>query len=160
MIGILHLGAIRPTPGVLRDVVMTIGEDARAGRYGSFTLVVSSEDDATRGVISDMATVHGIGLFLTQSSTDLEQAEPAGALTTKDRETLDLVMRAGGTITAAEFADTNGVEATTAGNRLNALHRKGYLQRVKRPHPVGDQFIDVRSVNLRARETQRDSLPS
>jgi hypothetical protein len=41
MVGIVHLGALRPTPNVLRDVVITIGEDANAGRYGEFTFVVS-----------------------------------------------------------------------------------------------------------------------
>jgi predicted transcriptional regulator len=80
--------------------------------------------------------------------SDLESAEPAGALTAKDRETLNFVLRAGGTVTASELAEQLSVEQTTAGNRLVALHKKGFLQRISRPHPSGDQFIDPRSVRL------------
>ena len=53
-------------------------------------------------------------------------------------------------VTAAEFAQQLGVEQTTAGNRLIALNKKGYLQRVERGHPIGDQFVDPRSVRLRS----------
>lgn len=148
MLGILHLGATRPTPGVLRDVIVTVGEDVRAGRYGSFTLVVSSEDSATRSVITDMATAQGLGFYISSSPTDLEGAEAVGGITQKERETLKLVMQAGGTVTAAELAANENIEQTTAGNRLIALHKKGYLQRIERPHPVGDQFVDPRSVKL------------
>jgi len=148
MIGILHLGAVRPTPNVLRDVVVTVGEDVKAGRYGAFTLIVSSEDDATRCVIRDVATAQDVAMFVSSSSVCLDGAEPVGGLTAKDRETLDAVLIAGGTVTAAEFAERQGIEQTTAGNRLVALHKKGYLQRIQRPHPVGDLFADPRSIRF------------
>jgi DNA-binding MarR family transcriptional regulator len=148
MIGILHLGAVHPTPNVLQNVIVTIGEDIRAGRYGNFTFVVSSEDDATRRVVSDIGTAQDLPIFISSSSTNLEQAEPTGNLTAKERETLSLVLRAGGTVTAAEFAQQVDIEQTTAGNRLNSLHKKGYLQRIERPHPIGDQFVDPRSVRF------------
>jgi hypothetical protein len=154
MLGIVHLGAVRPTPGVLRDVVLTIGEDVKAGRYGNFTFVVSSEDEATRSVIHDIAAAQDIAMFVTTSPLALEHAEPAGALTAKDRETLDLVLEAGGTVTASQLASHVGIEQTTAGNRLVSLHRKGYLQRVERPHPVGDLFMDPRSVTFNQRSTE------
>jgi predicted HTH transcriptional regulator len=148
MIGILHLGLVRPTPVVLRDVIVNIGEDVQAGRYGSFTFIVSSEDEATRSIVSDIATANEIALFVSPSSTDLERAEPAGNLTLKDKETLEIVLRGGGTVTAAELAGQLGIEHTTAGNRLIALNKKGYLQRIERSHPYGDQFIDSRSVRI------------
>lgn len=148
MIGILHLGAVRPSANVLRDVVVTIGEDIRAGRYGDFTFVISSKDDGTKSVISDIASAQDIPIFISCSSTDLEGAQLVGDLTTKDRQTMDLVLRAGGTVTAAELGDQLGTEQTTAGNRLIALHKKGYLQRIERPHPYGDLFVDPRSVRL------------
>jgi hypothetical protein len=148
MIGILHLGALRPTPGVLRDVIVNIGENVRAGRYGDFSFVISSEDEPTRGVVSDIASAQDLPIFISSSSTQLENAEAVGALTAKDQETLILVLRAGGTVTAAEFAVQLGVEQTTAGNRLIGLSKKGYLQRVERPHPSGDYFIDPRSVRF------------
>jgi hypothetical protein len=148
MVGIVHLGAVRPTPNVLRDVVITIGEDANAGRYGEFTFVVSSEDEATRNVIRDVASAQDVAMFVSSLPFVLEDAEPVGALTAKDRETMDLVLTAGGTVTAAEFARRVGIEQTTAGNRLVSLHKKGYLQRVERPHPIGDLFMDPRSVRF------------
>jgi len=148
MIGVLHLGAARPTPGVLQNVVVHIGEDVRAGRYGDFSFVVTSEDGATRNVISDIAASQDLAIFITSTPANLGNAELAGALTTKERETMSLVLQAGGTVTAGEFAEQLDVEQTTAGNRLVALHKKGFLQRVSRPHPSGDQFIDPRSVRL------------
>jgi len=148
MIGILHLGAVRPTPAVLREVIVGIGEDVRAGRYGEFSFVVSTQDDATRSVVKDIASAQNLAIFVSSSPVLLQTAEPVGVLTAKDRETLTLVMSAGGTVTAAEFADQLHVEQTTAGNRLVALHNKGYLQRLERPHPNGDLFMDPRSVRL------------
>lgn len=147
-VGIIHLGALRPTPSVLRDVVITIGEDVKAGRYGEFALVVSSEDEATRSVIRDIATAQDVAMFVSSSSVTFEHAEPVGALTPRDRETLSLVLTAGGTVTAAELARRLGIEQTTVGNRLVALHKKGYLQRVERPHPIGDLFVDPRSIRF------------
>lgn len=148
MVGIVHLGGVHPTPNVLRDVVVTIGEDVKAGRYGDFTLIVSSEDEATRTVIGDIAKAQDIAMFVSSSSVDLGMAEPVGGLTAKDRETMDFVLKAGGTVTATELARQLGIEQTTAGNRLVSLHKKGYLQRFARPHPVGDLFMDPRSVRF------------
>lgn len=102
----------------------------------------------TRGVVLDIASAQGLPVFVASSPTELERTEPAGPLTVKDRETLNLVLSAGGTVTAAELAEQLGVEQTTAGNRLIALNRKGYLQRVERAHPLGDQFIDPRSIRF------------
>lgn len=148
MIGIVHFGGVRPTPVVLRDVVFTVGEDVKAGRYGAFSFIVSSEDEATRSVIRDIASAQDVAMFVSSSSVVLQDAEPVGGLTAKDRETLDLVLQAGGTVTATEFAQRQGIEQTTAGNRLVALHKKGYLQRMQRPHPVGDLFLDPRSIRF------------
>jgi len=148
MIGIVHLGGVRPTPNVLRDVVVTMGEDIKAGRYGEFAFIVSSEDEATRSVIGNIAKAQDVAMFVSSSTTDLSQAEAVGGLTGKDRETLDFVLQVGGTVTATEMARTLGVEQTTAGNRLVSLHKKGYLQRIARSHPIGDLFVDPRSMQL------------
>lgn len=148
MLGVLHMGAARPTPGVLRNLVVTVGEDVRAGRYGSFSFFICSEDEDTRSVIGDVAGSRNVPLFVCSSSADLMAAEPAGALTVKDRETLWLVSQAGGTVTAASLAEEVGIEKTAAGNRLVSLQKKGYLQRVEKPHPAGDLFVDPRSVQL------------
>ena len=148
MLGVVHMGAARPTPRVLRNLVVTVGEDVRAGRYGSFSLFICSEDEDTRCVIGDVAGSRDIALFVCSSSADLKDAEPAGVFTAKDRETLRLVSQAGGTVTASSLAERVNIEKTAAGNRLVSLQRKGYLQRVEQPHPAGDLFIDPRSVDL------------
>jgi len=108
---------------------------SRAGRYGEFTFVVSSEDEPTRSTIRDVANAQGVAMFVSSSSVVLEDAEPVGGLTAKDRETLDFVLQAGGTVTAMELARQVGIEQTTAGNRLVSLHKKGYLQRLERTTP-------------------------
>ena len=148
MLGVLHIGAVRPTPAVLRDVVVTVGEDIKAGRYGDFSLFICSEDEDTRSVIGDIAASNNVSMFVCASSSDLEQAEPVGVLTAKDHETLRLVFKAGGTVTAVGLAKHVGIEKTAAGNRLVSLQKKGYLQRVERPHPAGDLFVDPRSVRM------------
>ena len=149
MLGVLHMGAARPTPGILRNLVVTVGEDVKAGRYGScFSLFISSEDEDTRSVIGDIAASRNVALFVCASFDDLQDAEPVGLLTARDRETLDLVSEAGGTATALSLAEQVSIEKTAAGNRLVSLHKKGYLQRVPQPHPVGDLFVDPRSVHL------------
>ena len=148
MLGVLHIGAARPTPHVLRKVVVNVGEDIKAGRYGDFSFFVCSQDEDTRSVIGDIAASQNVAIFLSSSPTDLEHAEPVGGLTIKDHETLCLVLEAGGTVSAVEFAHQVGIEKTAAGNRLVSLHKKGYLQRLERPHPVGDLFMDARSVHF------------
>ncbi len=71
MLGVLHMGAARPTPGVLRNLVVTVGEDVKAGRYGSrFSLFISSEDEDTRSVIGDVAAARNVALFVSSSATD------------------------------------------------------------------------------------------
>ncbi|MCY4421286.1 MAG: hypothetical protein OXC42_08615 [Gammaproteobacteria bacterium] len=148
MLGVLHIGEARPTPHVLREVVVKVGEDIKAGRYGDLSFFVCSLDEDTKSVIGDIAASRNVAMFLSSSLTDLKHAEPIGGLTAKDHETLSLVLEAGGTVSAVEFALQVGIEKTAAGNRLVSLHKKGYLQRLERPHPVGDLFIDARSVNF------------
>ena len=120
MLGVLHMDATRPTPRVLRNLVVTVGEDVKTGRYGNFSLFICSEDEDTRSVIGDVAASRNVALFGCSSSADLKDAEPVGVLTAKDRETL----------------------------RLVSLQKKGFLQRVEQPHPAGDLFVDHRSVHL------------
>ena len=148
MLGVLQFGAVRPTPVVLRNMIVNVGEDVRAGRYGDFSLFVCSEDEDTRSVIGDIATAQNIAMFVCASSSELGDAEPVGMLTPNDVETLELVADTGGTVTALSLADHIGIEKTAAGNRLVSLQKKGFLQRVKRPHPEGDLFVDPRSVHI------------
>ena len=148
MLGVLDIGAVHPTPGVLMNTVVTVGEDIRAGRYGDFSFFICSRDEDTRRVIGDIAASNNVAMFVCSSSADLGDAEPVGVITARDRETLRLVSEAGGTVTASSLAGRLEIEQTAAGNRLVSLHKKGYLQRVERPHPAGDLFVDPRSVRI------------
>lgn len=153
MIGILDIAELRPTPSVLQDAVVLVGEDVKAGRYGEFTYFVSSQDEDTRSIINDLATSRNVAVFVSSSSRDLMDAIPAGPLTTTEYETLAQVSEIGGTVSAHEFAESLGIEKTAAGNRLTSLHRKGYLQRVAQPHPSGDLYVDPRSVDISSSDT-------
>ncbi len=146
MLGVIHMGAVRPTPSVLRNVVVTPAEDVKAGRYGSCSLFVCSEDEDTRSVIGDIATSQNVTVFMCSTYADLKYAEPVGVLTARDHETLGLIFEAGGTVSALGLAKQVGIEKTAAGNRLVSLHKKGFVQRVERPHPAGDLFVDPRSL--------------
>ncbi len=146
MLGVINMDAVRPTPAVLRSVVVSVAEDIKAGRYGSCSLFVCSQDEDTRSVIGDIAGSQDVAVFLCSTYKDLEYAEPVGALTIRDHETLDLVFEAGGTVNAGQLAERVGIEKTAAGNRLVSLQKKGFVQRVERPHPTGDLFIDPRSL--------------
>ena len=146
MLGVIHMDAVRPTPGVLRNVVVTLAEDVKAGRYGNCSLFICSRDEDTRSVIGDIAESQNIAVFLCSTYADLKYAEPVGGLTAKDHETLCLVSDAGGTVNAMGLAERVGIEKTAAGNRLVSLQKKGFVQRVERPHPAGDLFVDPRSL--------------
>ena len=146
MLGVINMDAVRPTPAVLRNAIVSVAEDIKAGRYGSCSLFVCSQDEDTRSVIGDIAGSQDVAVFLCSTYEDLEYAEPVGALTIRDHETLDLVFEAGGTVNAGQLAERVGIEKTAAGNRLVSLQKKGFVQRVERPHPAGDLFIDPRSL--------------
>ncbi|MCY3883592.1 MAG: hypothetical protein OXG24_01615 [Gammaproteobacteria bacterium] len=158
MIGILEFAGLRPTASVLQSAVVAVGEDAKAGRYGEFTLFVSSKDEDTRNTISDIAASRNVAVFVTSATHKLMDAIPVGAITLKDSETLNQVSEFGGTVSANEFADCLDIEKTAAGNRLTSLHRKGYLQRIARPHPMGDLFVDPRSIELAIEETDESQM--
>ena len=142
---VVHLGDTRPTPGVLRSVVQTVAENVNAGRYGNCSFFVCSEDENTRCVIEDIANSQNIAMFLCSSPSELDVAEPLGRMTVNDFETLTFVYHVGGTVDAGELADRIEISKNAAGNRLVALQKKGLVQRVMRPHPIGDLFIDPRA---------------
>jgi len=47
-------------------------------------------------------------------------------------KTLQVLHRVGATVTASNFGVRVGIEATTAGNRLVNLAKKGYVHRIER----------------------------
>jgi hypothetical protein len=145
-LGILDLGNIRPTPPVLRDLIVGVGEDVRDGRYGNFTVIVAAANDATRDMVTWIAEANDLPLFVSRSPVELETAEPVGSITRNEQDTLRVLLLSGGTLSAADLAARLEIEETAAGNRLVNLHKKGYVQRIAQAHPKGDLFADARSV--------------
>ena len=159
MVGIIDFKAVRPTRSVLRQVVASLAEDVKAGRYGDCSLVYYSEDEDTRYEIEDIAESQNTVMFICATLKDLQYAEPVGDSTNTDRATLELVLEAGGTVSASSLALRAGIDQSTAGNRLVSLQKKGYVLRAERPHPAGDLFIDPRSlawVSYEAKSRQPD----
>lgn len=143
-IGVIDFGTSVPTPGVLYEWVVPLGRRARGD--AGFTLIVSSADPATRQMVSFVAAANAIPMYVTGSLEDIENAEPAGDVTVTELETLELLHRVGGTLSASDFGERVGIEATTAGNRLVSLAKKGYVHRFERSRREGDLFVDLRTV--------------
>jgi hypothetical protein len=147
-ITIIDLGAATLTPGVLQDLVLPAGQKMRAGVYGQMNVVFSSSDPVTQNFVGMIAAAHDLALYVTFSPENVLSARPVGNLTPTEYQTLNVLAAMGGTTTAAGLAQRLEIDQTTAGNRLVGLARKGFIQRLPRPRPGGDLFIDPRSIPL------------
>jgi hypothetical protein len=134
------------SPGALKEMILPLGQSLRSGVYGSAALVIVTSDDAVIEFLEALAEKHELPLFLSAApDAPLSQARPIGALTTAEIETYGLIRSAGGEVTSSRVADIAGIEVNAAGNRLSALAKKGYVQRVSRSRREGDAFIDLLS---------------
>ncbi len=145
---VIDLGTATLTPGVLQDLVVPLGQQMRAGAYGQMNVVFSSADPVTQNFVGMIAAANDLALYVTFSPENLLGARPVGNLTPTEYQTLVVLAAMGGTTTAAGLAQHLEIDQTTAGNRLVGLSRKGFIQRLPRPRPGGDLFIDPRSVPL------------
>lgn len=145
-IGVIDFGNFVPTPASLREFLVPLGERVRAGHHANFALFVAAPDEATREFVQYLSTAKDFPVFVAPSLDRLNEATPAGQLTPTERETLDVLARVGGTLTAADFAARTGVAVTAAGNRLINLSRRGYVHRIEQSGRAGDLFVDPRSV--------------
>jgi hypothetical protein len=142
---VINLEGRFPTPGVLLELIMPLAQAAKAGTLGPLALVVCSQDEAVRKIVRALAETHDVAIFLAQSPTDLDQAEPAGPLTPTERETLEVLQGLGGRTTISTFAAATGLEANAATNRLVNVRNKGFVQWVDRPRRQGQLFLDPRA---------------
>jgi hypothetical protein len=146
-IDVLDFHDIVPAPGPLLEFLVPLAEGVVTGRYGENHVVfVSTRDDATREFVQYLSTARNLPIYVASSIERLSEATPAGELTATERETLDVLARAGGTLTATQFATSTGTAVTTGGNRLVNLARRGYILRVPQSGRAGDLFIDPRSL--------------
>lgn len=133
------------SPGALEEFFLPLTRDIRNGLYGPLVLIVVSSDEATVGYLEGLAQRHDLSFFLVPSTdAPLDQARPAGALSTTEIQTLDLVRNAAGEVTSSHLAGLGGMEVNAAVNRLTRLAGKGYLYRVPRARRDGDVFLDPR----------------
>jgi DNA-binding transcriptional ArsR family regulator len=144
---VLDLSGMTPTPAVLRELVVPLGQRLRGGTYGSAALVVATPDPAVAEFIDLLAGAHGLALYVSVSSSaeDVQRARPAGELTETEHLTLDALASLGGRATVSALSERVGAEPTAINNRLTKLNEKGYLYRYRRPRRVGDIYLDPRT---------------
>ena len=146
---VLDLSGMTPTPAVLRELIVPLGQRLRGGTYGSAALVVATPDPAVAEFIDLLAGAHGLALYVSVSSDaeDVRRARPAGELTETEQHTLAALASLGGRATVAALSERVGAEPTAINNRLTKLNEKGYLYRYRRPRRVGDVYLDPRIPN-------------
>lgn len=156
------------SPAALQELFLPLARDIRSGLHGPVVLIVVSSDEATVDYLDGLAQRHNLSFFLVPSpDAPLEQARPAGALSTTEMQTLDLVKNAGGEVTSSHLASVGGMEVNAAVNRLTKLAGKGYIYRVPRARRDGDVFLDPRvgaersrSAHLRVQGVPAASAPA
>lgn len=128
--------------GVVDEMLMPVARGIPSGSYGDMSLVVVTSDDAVADYVRYLASRNQAPLWLSDSLHDFaDRAQPAGALTEAEHETLREVQRIGAGVTAAGLAEALGIEQNAAANRLANLERKGYVFRHERSKRDGDLFV-------------------
>jgi hypothetical protein len=132
--------------GALSEIILPVVAGIRAGSYGKFALGIATTDEPVVSWVRAVAAETGAPLFLTRSVGERPQAvRVSSALTPAEADTLDAVLSAGGTATAADVARTRDFDQTAASNRLANLEKKRFLFRVARTRPQADLFVDPAS---------------
>jgi hypothetical protein len=134
-----------PTPAALQELVVPLARSVSGGSYGQLALVFCTPDPATKAVLAALAEANEARFFIANSIEDLRDAEPAGALTAGERETLAMLRDLGGRTTASVFAANASLEASAAQNRLMSVAEKGMVQWQERSRKDGRLFFDPRA---------------
>lgn len=142
----------------LVELVVPLAQGARSGSLGPLAIVLCTTDSAMRDVLRALAETYDLALFVAPAVDRLGEAEPFGALTPTERQTLAVMQQLGGVVSVAKFADATGLAAPAATNRLVSVAQKGFLQKVERPRQAGSVFLDPRAAML-ANHTPQPDLP-
>jgi hypothetical protein len=163
----IDLTATYPTPAVLLAFIFPVAQRIKAKDGGRSTLVIITNDPATRIFVESLASANSLPIFVSSSpeaaasTNDLQEAQAVGDITPTDEQTLEIFAKSGGELTASEFAVLAKLKPTAATNRLVTLSRKGYLRRVQRPGRDGDLFVDPRRAKLQTiRSSIQHSFPT
>lgn len=133
-------------PGELNQLILQVGGDLRAHRFGSLLLVVTTSDPATQEVVRALATTHNVPIYLAPSRKDLDQAVPALDLTSAQRAVLDAVGQLG-RATASVVAGSVGSQSAAVGNVLAHLFSTGLLLRAEGAGRIGHTYVHPRLVD-------------
>ena len=144
---VVDLSLAVPLTSSLEEFIVPLARKVMSGFYGPAKLVVCSPDPHVRRAISGLATLHNIGLYISESARTLHDAEPVGTTLT-EQNTIQVIQALGGATTASAFAAKTNLELSAASNRLVNLEKKGYVHRVKRGGREGDLFIDPRTASV------------
>jgi hypothetical protein len=149
---IVDLSGSLPTPAVIKELILPLGQQIRGGQLGDMRLVISTPDDAAADFIGYLAHDYNLAMYIAPSAERLSEARPVGDLTLTDLKTLERVLMGGTSgVTAADFARQASLEANAANNRLANLAKEGYLFRIGRPRSEGDLYVDPRSAAVEPR---------
>jgi antitoxin component of RelBE/YafQ-DinJ toxin-antitoxin module len=155
---VIDLSATYPSPSVLLEYIIPVAQRIKSADNGLSKLIVITNDQATRMFLESLARTNNLPLFVSSSPQiaasidDLQKAHAVGDVTPTDKQTLEIFARAGGRLSASEFATLAKLRPTAATNRLSTLSRKGYLYRIVRPGRDGDLYVDPRFVAKGASE--------
>ena len=134
-----------PTPAALVELAVPLAKSVSSGSYGQLALVFCTPDRATKAVLAALAQANDARFFIADSIDDLRDAEPAGALTAGELETLEMLRNLGGRTTASVFAANASLEPSAASNRLMNVAEKGLVQWQERSRKDGRLFFDPRA---------------
>jgi hypothetical protein len=134
-----------PSAAALVELIVPLGEVARAQTLGPLAVVLCTTDEGVRQTVRAVAFTQDLALYLAPAVDRLAEAEPVGPLTPSDQHTLEVLRGLGGRATVATFAGATGLEAPAATNRLMNVQKKGMVHRVERSRREGVLFVDPRA---------------
>jgi hypothetical protein len=140
---VLEFGNAKFETGVLLEMLTRLAKEVR---HRQMILVVATDQPSVAQVVDMVAKTEELSIFVTSSANDLQHARPVGRLTLTEQDSLNLLDRLGGRVTASRFATEAALELTAAGNRLTNLARRGYVLRVPRSRRDGDEFLGLAAV--------------
>lgn len=142
---VVDLSLAVPLASSLEEFLVPLARKVVSGFYGPAKLVVCTPDPGVRQAIAGLALLHGLGIYVCESTRALHEAQPVGTTQT-EQNSLQIIHTIGGAASASVFAAKAGLELSAASNRLVNLEKRGYVHRVKRGGREGDLFVDPRIV--------------
>ena len=123
----------------LDELVIQLGAQLKARRFGEFLLVVTTHDPSMREVVRALAASHEVPIYLAPSPYELDQAVPAMDLTPLQGSVLQVVGQVGWATTSV-VAQALGSHQATISNVLANLASAGLLLRTEGSGRIGHAY--------------------